>query len=96
MPMRLPSDPRDSVSYLHGYNDAKLDYEVRHGSMTVFDGYSLTQYVAKNLIVITIPPTWDTLTSTVAPIADRKKALTDAEEVALLTAVKAMLENGND
>ena len=31
MPMRLPSEPRDSVSYLRGYNDAKLDYEVRHG-----------------------------------------------------------------
>ena len=31
MPMRLPCEPRDSVSYLKGYYDAKLDYEVRHG-----------------------------------------------------------------
>lgn len=31
MPMRLPSEPRDSISYLKGYEDAKLDYEVRHG-----------------------------------------------------------------
>ena len=29
MPMRLPCEPRDSVSYLKGYNDAKLDYELR-------------------------------------------------------------------
>ena len=62
--------------------------------MTVIDGYSITQY--GNQIVITLPQTWDTLTTTVTPIADRRKVLTDLEEAALLTAVKAMLENGND
>lgn len=31
MPMRLPCEPRDSVPYLKGYYDAKLDYEVKHG-----------------------------------------------------------------
>lgn len=31
MPMRLPSEPRDSVPYLKGYYDAKSDYEVKHG-----------------------------------------------------------------
>ena len=64
--------------------------------MTVLGGYSITQYPTRNQIVITLPQTWDTLTNTVAPIADRRKVLTDLEEAALLTAVKAMFENGND
>ena len=64
--------------------------------MTVIDGYRIMQYVTRNQIVITLPQTWDTLTNTVAPIADRRKVLTDLEEAALLTAVKAMFENGND
>ena len=62
--------------------------------MTVIDGYSITQYVPQNQIVITLPQTWDTLANTVAPIAGRRKVLTDLEETALLTAVKAMFENG--
>lgn len=61
--------------------------------MTVIDGYFITQYVARNEIVITLPQTLDTLTNTVTPIADRRKVLTDLEEAALLTAVKALFEN---
>ena len=61
--------------------------------MTSIDGYSITQYAARNQIVITLPQTMDTLTTTVTPIADRRKELTDLEEAALLTAVKAMFEN---
>ena len=29
MPMKLPSDPKDSVVYLKGYCDGKLDYEAK-------------------------------------------------------------------
>lgn len=61
--------------------------------MTVIDGYSLTQYVNQNQIVINLPQTRNTLTNTVTPVADRRKVLTDLEEAALLTAVKAMFEN---
>ena len=64
--------------------------------MTVIDGYSIMQYVTRNQIVITLPQTVDTLANTVAPIVDRRKVLTDLEEAVLLTAVKAMFENGND
>lgn len=35
MPMRLSCEPRDSASYLKGYCDAKLDYEVRHAKRIV-------------------------------------------------------------
>lgn len=62
--------------------------------MTTIDGYTITQYPTKNEIVITLPQRWDTLTNTVAPVSGRRIALTDAEEAALLVAVKAMFENG--
>lgn len=62
--------------------------------MTVSDGYTLTQYPKQNMIVITLPQRWDSLTTTVAPISDRREMLTDLEETALLVAVKAMFENG--
>lgn len=62
--------------------------------MTVSDGYTLTQYPKQNMIVITLPQRWDSLTTTVAPISDRREMLTDLEETALLMAVKAMFENG--
>lgn len=62
--------------------------------MIVSDGYTLTQYPKQNKIVITLPQRWDSLTTTVAPISDRREMLTDLEEAALLVAVKAMFENG--
>ena len=62
--------------------------------MTVSDGYTLTQCPKQNMIVITLPQRWDSLTTTVAPISDRREMLTDLEETALLVAVKAMFENG--
>lgn len=63
--------------------------------MTVIDGYSITQYVTQNQIVITLPQMLDTLTNTIDTIANRRKELTDLEEAALLIAVKAMFENKN-
>lgn len=62
--------------------------------MTTSDGYAINQYPTRNEIVITLPQKWDTLTNTVVPVSSRRIALTDAEEAALLVAVKAMLENG--
>ena len=51
MPMRLPSEPRDGASYLKGYNDAKLDYEVRHGRWIVNKcsvcGFLATEWVGR-------------------------------------------------
>lgn len=62
--------------------------------MTTSGGYTIIQYPTRNAIVITLPQKWDTLTNTVVPISNRRIALTDAEEAALLVAVKAMFENG--
>lgn len=62
--------------------------------MTTSDGYTINQYPTKNTIVITLPQRWDTMTNTLVPVSDRRIALTDAEEVAILAAVKAMFENG--
>lgn len=61
--------------------------------MTVIDGYTLTQYPKQNAIVITLPQRWDTLTTTVSPVSDRRLQLTDTEEAALLVAVRAMYES---
>lgn len=62
--------------------------------MTINDGYTINQYPKRNAIVITLPQRWDTLTNTFVPVAGRRITLTDAEEAALLVAVKAMFENG--
>lgn len=62
--------------------------------MTTSDGYIIIQYTTKNAIVITLPQRLDTMTNTFTPISDRRRALSNAEEAALLVAVKAMFENG--
>ena len=64
--------------------------------MTINDGYTINQYPKRNAIVITLPQRWDTLTNTFVPVSGRRIALTDAEEAALLVAVKAMFENGGE
>ena len=61
--------------------------------MTTSNGYTIIQYPTKNKIVITLPQRWNTLTNTFTPISDRRIALTDAEEAALLVAIKAMFED---
>jgi hypothetical protein len=63
--------------------------------MTTSGGYSIIQYPTRNAIVITLPQRRDTLTNTFVAVSNRRLALTDAEEAALLIAVKAMFENGN-
>ncbi len=54
--------------------------------MTTSDGYTIHQYPTRNEIVIILPQRWDTLTNTFAPVSNRRIALTDTEEAALLVA----------
>ena len=60
--------------------------------MITNDGYSITQYVNQNKIVITLPQTTHTLMNTVTPVAQRRVELSDNELTAILVAVKAMYE----
>ena len=64
--------------------------------MIVSDGYSIEYYPKKNTIEIVMPQTLTTLTSTVAMVSNRKTVLTEAEEVAILSVVKAIVERRTD
>ena len=61
--------------------------------MTVLDGYTIIQYPSKNVVEIVLPQTVTSITNTVSPVVSRRYKITDAEEAALLVAVKAMFEN---
>ena len=66
---------------------------MRKGEPMIYsDGYSLTYYPKRNTIEIVMPQTMTTLTSTVAMVSNRKTVLTEAEEVAILSVVKAIIE----
>ena len=60
------------------------------------DGYSLTYFPKRNTIEIVMPQTMTTLTNTVAMVSNRKTVLTEAEEIAILSVVKALVERRND
>ena len=60
--------------------------------MTVIDGYIIAQYPNQNKIVIVLPQTISTISNTLAPIAKRRRTITQDEEAALLVAVKGMFE----
>ena len=64
--------------------------------MICSDGYSLTYYPNRNIIEIVMPQTMTTLTNTVAMVSNRKTVLTAAEEAAILSVVKAIMENGRE
>lgn len=64
--------------------------------MIYSDGYSLTYYPKQNTIKIVMPQTMTTLTNTVAMVSNRKTVLTEAEEAAILSVVKAIVERRTD
>lgn len=57
--------------------------------MLTSDGYTLDH--RGNQIIITLPQTMETATSTLAPIFDRRK-LTEKDELMILTLVKLITE----
>lgn len=63
--------------------------------MIYSDGYSLTYYPNRNTIEIVMPQTMTTLTNTVSMVSNRKTVLTEAEEIAILSVVKAIVERGD-
>ena len=64
--------------------------------MIYSDGYSLTYFPKRNTIEIVMPQTMTTLTNTVAMVSNRKTILTEADEIAILSVVKAIMERRTD
>lgn len=64
--------------------------------MICIDGYSLIYYPKRNTIEIVMPQTVTTLTNTVSMVSNRKTVLTESEEVAILSVVKAIVERRTD
>lgn len=59
-------------------------------------GYSIWQEIKKNRIVIALPPTEQTLATTVQPISYRRTALSAEEEAIILGIVKRMYEQEDE
>ena len=60
--------------------------------MIVTDGYSIEYIKNSNMIIISLPQTMETVTSTMAMAVNRKPDFTDTELGAILLAVKAIAE----
>lgn len=64
--------------------------------MIYSDGYSLTYFPKRNAIEIVMPQTLATITNTVSIVSNRKTVLTEADEVAIISVIKAIMENGKE
>lgn len=64
--------------------------------MIYSDGYSLTYFPKRNTIEIVMPQTMTTLTNTVSMVSNRRSVLMEAEEIAILSVVKAIVEGRTD
>ena len=60
--------------------------------MIVSNGYSIMQDVNNNRIVINLPQTINSITSTVIPFSGRRRTITAEEESCLLHIIIAMYE----
>lgn len=60
--------------------------------MIIIGGYNIEQYPKENKIVINLPQTFETLTTTVTPTERRRILLTENELAAILVAVKGMYD----
>lgn len=62
--------------------------------MIVSDGYSLMYDEKHNRIVINIPPTMETATDTVTPIADRRTDVSETDLIVLLNIAQLIFHKG--
>ena len=62
--------------------------------MIINDGYSLMYDKKHNQIVIGIPPTIETATDTVTPIADRRTDVSETDLMALLFIAQLIFHKG--
>lgn len=62
--------------------------------MITSDGYSLTYYADSNKIIIGLPQTTMSLTTTAAMVTNRKTELTVEEQATILAVVRAIMDGG--
>lgn len=62
--------------------------------MIVSDGYSLIYDEKYNRIIIGIPPTMETATDTVTPIADRRTDVSETDLIVLLSIAQVIFRKG--
>ena len=62
--------------------------------MIINDGYSLMYDKKHNQIVIGIPPTIETATDTVTPIADRRTDVSEMDLIVLLSTTQLIFHKG--
>ena len=62
--------------------------------MIVSDGYSLMYDKKHNRIVIGIPPTVETTTDTITPIADRRTDVSETDLIILLNIAQLIFHKG--
>lgn len=60
--------------------------------MIVINGYSIEYFPKNNKIVIIMPQTLTTLTTTTAMVSNRRTDITESELTAILVTIRAMLE----
>ena len=77
-------------------NQKTFAVERKGEPMVYSDGYSLTYFPKRNTIEIVMPQTMTTLTNTAAMVSSRKTVLTEAEEIAIISIVKAIVERRTD
>lgn len=62
--------------------------------MLTYKGYAIEQHIKKNRVVIYLPQTMETLTSTVSEPKTRRMRLSDAEMAMLLKVAVSLYEEG--
>jgi len=60
--------------------------------MIVIDGYSIQEYPKQNMLVIGLPQTMDTATSTRGYISNRRSVLSENELAQILTLAKSFFD----
>ena len=60
--------------------------------MLISDGYYIEHYKNDNKIIIGLPQTFETISNTVSPLANRKSDFTDEDLYTILSVVKAIVE----
>ena len=70
------------------------EWTEKRKKMLTSNGYNLVYDKKRNVIVISLPQTWRTLTNTFEPVVDRRIDVEEKDLAILLTATQAIFLNG--